>query len=77
MKRYSVSALATLAIFAAFWAYTVADTLVGKFAKSVTYIDLSVLFILGFISGLSLGLIFTFRNGKGVEARQSRRGQND
>jgi len=69
MKRYSVSALATLAIFAAFWAYTIADTLIRKFAKDVTYIDLGALFILGLISGLSLGLIFALRKGKVTEAK--------
>jgi hypothetical protein len=57
MKRYSVPALVSLAIFSAFWAYTIASTLIRELAKDVTFIDLGALFVLGLISGLALGLV--------------------
>ena len=33
MKRYSVPALMTVAIFAAFWAYVIADTLIRELGE--------------------------------------------
>ncbi len=69
MKSYSFPALVTAAIFAAFWAYTIAETLIRELTKDVTFVDLGALFILGFISGLSVGLIFTLRVGKAAEAK--------
>jgi len=69
MKRCSVPALVTLAVFAAFWAYSIADTLVRELGKDVTSIDLGALFVLGVISGLSLGLVLAWRQGMVAEAR--------
>ena len=69
MKRYSVSALVTLAVFAAFWAYSIADTLVRQLAKDVTFVDLGALLVLGVIPGLSLGLVLAWRQGMVAEAR--------
>jgi hypothetical protein len=59
MKRYSVPALLILAGITAFWAYTVIDTILREFSTDVTFVDLGVLVILGFIAGLAIGLIPT------------------
>jgi hypothetical protein len=56
MKRYSVPGLTTLVIFAAFWAYIIADSLIRGFFARITFIDLGVLLVLGLIAGLALGL---------------------
>ena len=56
MKRYKTSGLLVVAIMAAFWAYTIMDSLIREFSKDVTYIDLGVIFVLGLISGIALGL---------------------
>jgi hypothetical protein len=57
MQRYSVSALLVLSILSIFWAYTVMDTLLRDFAGEVTFLDLGVLVVLGFIAGVGVGLI--------------------
>lgn len=54
MQRYSAPALVMVAVFAFFWAYTVAGTLLTEFADNVTWIDLGVLFVLGAIAGAAL-----------------------
>ena len=46
---------------AAFWAYTIIDSLIRELSKDVTYIDLGAIFVLGLISGIALGLTFAFR----------------
>ena len=69
MKRCSVAALVTLAVFAAFWAYSIADTLVRELAKDVTLVDLGAPFVPGVTSGLSLGLVLAWRQGKVAESR--------
>ncbi len=56
MIRFPTSTLLVTAIMTAFWGYTVIDTLVRKFPGDVTYIDLGVIFILGLITGIALGL---------------------
>jgi hypothetical protein len=56
MQRYSVPALLILAIMSLFWAYTVIDLLLREFSAHVTFIDLAVLVVLGFIAGLAVGL---------------------
>jgi len=61
MKRYQTSGLLIVAIKAAFWAYTIIDSLIREFSKDVTYIDLGAIFVLGPISGIALGLAFAFR----------------
>jgi hypothetical protein len=61
MKRYRTAGLLIVAVMAAFWAYTIADSLIREFSKDVTYIDLGAIFILGLISGIALGLAFSFR----------------
>jgi len=61
MKRYQTPGLFIVAIMSAFWAYTIMDQLIRKFSKDVTYIDLGAIFVLGLISGITLGLIFAFR----------------
>ena len=63
MKPYSVTALVTLAIFAAYWAYTIGDTLIHEFDIALTFIDVGALFALGFISGIALGLVPRFKIG--------------
>jgi len=69
MRRYSVSFLIMLAVSVAFWAYTIADTLIKELSKDVTFIDLGAIFILGLISGLAVGLSFAFKN-KSLQTRQ-------
>jgi len=56
MNKYVSSSLFILSLFAAFWAYTVIDTLLRKFSGSITFIDLAVIFILGFIAGIPAGM---------------------
>ncbi len=57
MCKYTVPSLMILAIMSIFWAYTVMDTLLREFSANVTFVDLGVLVVLGFISGLAVGLI--------------------
>jgi hypothetical protein len=57
MRRYSFPLLGFLAGMSIFWAYTAIDTLLREFYTNVTFIDLAVLVILGFIAGLAVGLI--------------------
>ena len=56
MQRHTVSGLLILAIMSAFWAYTIVDTLLRKFSKEITWVDLGAIFVLGLISGGALGL---------------------
>ncbi|MEJ2305145.1 MAG: hypothetical protein P8Y14_26790 [Anaerolineales bacterium] len=63
MQRYSIPALIILAIFSAFWAYTIIDTLLREFSQDITFIDLGVLYILGLITGLALGIALAIRRG--------------
>ena len=56
MQRYTVSGLLIVAIMSAFWAYTIVDTLLRKFSKEITWVDLGAIFVLGLISGGGLGL---------------------
>jgi hypothetical protein len=69
MKRYQIPGLLIVAITAAFWAYTIMDSLIREFSKDVTYIDLGSIFILGLISGLALGLTIGLGRRKSPEAR--------
>jgi len=64
MKRYSVHALISVSIFGAFWAYVIADTLIRELSKDVTFIDLGSIYILGLISGVSIGLAFMLAKRK-------------
>jgi hypothetical protein len=59
-----ISALFTAAIFSAYWAYTIIDDLIRVFSMDITYIDLSVIFVLGFICGGGLGLAYALRSHK-------------
>jgi len=68
MRRYTVSGLLIVAIMSAFWAYTIVDTLIRKFSKEITWVDLGVIFVLGLISGGTLGLAWAFGR-KAPEAR--------
>ena len=61
MQRYAAPALVTLAVFAAFWAYAIASTLIRDLGKDVTYVDLGALFILGLIAGLALAASYGSR----------------
>ena len=56
MQRYTVSALAVLAVMSAFWAYSIMDTLIREFSMDVTFIDLGAIFVLGLIAGIAVGL---------------------
>lgn len=47
MTRYRISGLLIVAIMAAFWAYTIIDSLIREFLKDVTYIDLGAIFVVG------------------------------
>jgi hypothetical protein len=63
MQRYSMPALIILAIFSAFWAYTIIGTLLREFSQDITFIDLGVLYILGLITGLALGVALAIWRG--------------
>ena len=60
MQRYTVSGLLIVAIMSLFWAYTIIDTLIRKFSKEITWVDLGALFVLGLISGGAFGLAWAF-----------------
>ncbi len=47
----------------------VADTLLSKFSTRVTFIDFVVLFVLGLISGLGLGLAISVSRPKEPQAK--------
>jgi hypothetical protein len=61
MQRYTIPALLTLAIFTAFWAYTIIEDLIRVYRTDVTTIDLGVIFVLGLICGIALGMVPTIR----------------
>jgi hypothetical protein len=56
MSRNMTYLLLILPIFCLFWAYTIADGLLNEFSGSLTWIDLGVLFILGFVAGIGVGI---------------------
>lgn len=56
MRRELISALLVVATGATFWAYTIASSLIREFSANTTFVDLAVLFLLGLITGGSLGL---------------------
>jgi len=56
MRRYTVSGLLLVATMSAFWAYTIVDTLIRRFSKEITWVDLGAIFVLGLISGGAFGL---------------------
>lgn len=66
MKRFQTPGLALVAAMAAFWAYSVIDTLIRQFSGTVNYVDLVVIFVLGLISGISLGLAFALRRDRSM-----------
>jgi hypothetical protein len=68
MQRYSMPALIILAIFSAFWAYTIIGTLLREFSQDITFIDLGVLYILGLITGLALGVALAIWRGNRPKA---------
>ena len=61
-----ISALFAVAIFSAYWAYTVIDDLIRVFSNDVTYIDLGVIFVLGSICGAGLGMASVIRSHEGT-----------
>lgn len=64
MERYRAPGLLIVAILATFWAYEVIDALIREFSESTTYVDLVVIFVLGLIAGVALGLALALRRGK-------------
>lgn len=63
MQRYSIAALITVATFSAFWTYMIIDALLREFSKDITFVDLGVLYILGLMTGLALGVALAIRRG--------------
>ncbi|HNQ77286.1 MAG TPA: hypothetical protein PK747_06100 [Acidobacteriota bacterium] len=51
-------------IMAAFWAYTVMDTLIREYPKGITLIDLLAIFLLGLVTGLCFGGVLFFKGKK-------------
>ena len=68
MQRYTVSGLLIVAIMSAYWAYTIVDTLIRKFSKEITWVDLGAIFVLGLISGGTFVLVWALGR-KSTEAR--------
>lgn len=64
MKRSSTltAVLMIAAIMATFSAYSVINSLMRDFHEDVTVIDLGVLFILGLITGIAVGIGLMARN---------------
>ncbi len=65
MKSHQTAmfAFVLVAIMAAYWAYTSIDTLIRRFSGQITYVDLAVIFILGLISGIGVGLAYALWRG--------------
>lgn len=61
MRRELVSIWFSAFVFATFWAYSIASSLIRQFAANVTYIDLGALFVLGLIAGFALGQVVSGR----------------
>ncbi len=61
MRRELISIWFSVFVFAAFWAYSIASSLITQFAANVTYIDLGALFVLGLIAGFALGQVVSYR----------------
>ena len=68
MRRYTVSGLLIVAIMSLYWAYTIIDTLIRKFSKEITWVDLGAVFVLGLISGGAFGLAWAL--GPSASRRQ-------
>ena len=64
MKRYLTYVLVLLIIGVLFWAYAAITTLIRDFYQNITFVDLLTIFILGFVAGLGVGLIISFRRKK-------------
>jgi asparagine N-glycosylation enzyme membrane subunit Stt3 len=60
MKTYQIPGLFTVGILSVYLAYTVIDSLMREFSRSLTYLDLGAIFALGLIAGVALGLAFVF-----------------
>jgi hypothetical protein len=60
MRHYTVLGLLIVALMSIFWAYTIVDTLLSKFSKEITWVDLGAIFVLGLISGGAFGLALAF-----------------
>ena len=58
MQGYTISGLLILVIMSAYWAYTIVDTLLRRFSQEITWVDLGAIFVLGFISGGTFGLVW-------------------
>lgn len=56
MQRTVISTLIIGAILSTYWTYTIIDTLLREFSQAITFIDLGVLYVLGLITGLTLGI---------------------
>jgi len=61
MRRELISIWFSVFVFATFWAYSIASSLIREFAANVTYVDLGALFILGLIAGFALGQMVSYR----------------
>ena len=57
MERYRPPGPLIVAIMASYGAYEVVDALIREFSESITYGDLVVIFVLGLIAGIALGLV--------------------
>ena len=68
MRRYTVSGLLIVAVMSLYWAYTIIDTLIRKFSKEITWVDLGAIFVLGLISGGAFALAWAF--GSSASRRQ-------
>ena len=68
MRHYTVPGLLIVVLMSIFWACTIVDTLISKFSKEITWVDLGAIFVLGLISGGAFGLAWAFGR-KSTEAR--------
>lgn len=65
MRRMAPGLLAILAVMTGFWAYAAIDTLLRDFSTEIQFLDLAVIFVLGLIAGLAVGLIPATRTPTG------------
>lgn len=64
MKRYQTAGLWVVAITAVFWAFVIIDELLNNFRGEATFIDFGVVFVLGLISGLALGVLLSVKRSR-------------
>lgn len=62
MRHYSRTTLGAVTVFPVSWVLIITETLQGDFSKEVTFNHLGLPLLLGFITGIAIGLAIFIRN---------------